>query len=265
MTLNLKRLEIDFNSLNEIESFRNTIGYRSFEIAKVDSTKLYTELASKPLSDIEGIYTNGGSITFGLLKNKKNHYTAIVLKKSKLLDVGHILLELEASNVPFNSVYHIGVLGFNFQKIYQTVEIKNGKIPHYGFYKPGFLPGEEATPYSFKAIDAQTNYLKLTSFDYSLKDELNAFYKTIDSAIISKPYLIIDLRNNGAGSEECYFNLMPYVYTHPFKIDEVKVWVSPENILQYEKLENKNWELLNRMKSAQEYSFILQVENPLTE
>ncbi len=265
--LNLKRLEIDFNSSEEIESFRNTIDYRSFEIAKVDSTRLYAELASKPLSNIEGIYTNGGSITFGLLKNKKNHYTAIVLKKSKLLDVGHILLELEASEDPFvfNSVYHLGLLGFNFQKIYQTIEIKNGKIPHYGFYKLGFTQDEEEPPYSFKEIDAETNYLKLTSFDYSLKNELNAFYKTIDSAIISKPYLIIDLRNNGGGSEECYFNLLPYVYTQPLQIDEVEVWVSPENIKQYENLENKNTELISRMKSAEEYSFIQQVENPLTE
>jgi hypothetical protein len=228
---------------------------------------LYSQLQSKSSSDIEGIYTNGGSITFGIVQNKKNHYTAVVLKKSKLLDFGHILLELEATKDPFvfKSIYNIGLLGFNFQKLYKTVEVKNGKIPIYGFYKVGILPDEEQPTCSFKAIDEQINYLQLASFDYSLKDKLNAFYKTVDSAINSKPYLIIDLRNNGGGSEECYFSLLPYVYTHPFKIDDVEVWVSPDNIKQYQNYQNKNSGLISRMKKAQEYSFIPQVENHTSE
>ncbi|HEX8676648.1 MAG TPA: S41 family peptidase, partial [Segetibacter sp.] len=249
--INLKRLQLDFNSPDVIDSFKKTFTYRSFKMIKVDSTQLYSQLKSKPSSDIEGIYTNGGSITFGVVQNKKNHYTAVVLKKSKLLDVGHILLALEATKDPFvfKSIYNIGLLGFNFQKLYKTVEVKNGKIPIYGFYKSDVQPEEEQPTFSFKELDTQTNYLKLTSFDYSLKDKLNAFYKTIESAITSKSYLIIDLRNNGGGSEECYFNLLPYVYTKPFKIDDVELWVSPENIKQYEKYQNKNGELISRMKS----------------
>jgi hypothetical protein len=265
--LNLKRLPVDFNSPKVIDSFRKTVAYRSFKVAKVDSTKLYQQLASRAPSEIEGIYTNGGSITFGLVKDGRSHYTAIVLKKSKLLDVGHILLELEGAkdSFQFNSVYYTGLLGFNFQKIYRTVEVKNGKISLYGFYKPGIVSEEEEPSYEFKELDAQTNYLKITSFDYTLKDKLNAFYKTIDSAITSKPYLLIDLRNNGGGSEECYFNLLPYIYTRPLKIDDVEVWVSPENIRQYEKYPMGGKELVGRMKLAREYSFIPQVENPVSE
>ncbi|HVG16681.1 MAG TPA: S41 family peptidase [Chitinophagaceae bacterium] len=267
ININLKRLQLDFNSPSVIDSFRKTDAYRSFKIIKVDSTELYSQLASKSSSDIEGIYTNGGSITFGVVQNKKNHYSAIVLKKSKLLDVGHILMELETTKSPsvFKSIYNIGLSGFNFQKIYKTVEVKNGKMAEYGFYKPGIQPEEEQGVFSFKEIDTQTNYLKLTSFTYPLKDKLNAFYKTIDSTITSKPYLIIDLRNNGGGSEECYFNLLPYVYTQPFKIDDVELWVSPENIKQYENFQNKNIELISRMKSATPFSFIPQVENGASE
>lgn len=265
--LNLKRLPLDFNSPAVIDSFKKTMAYRSFPRIKVDSTRLYTELQSKPSSSIEGLYTNGGSITFGVLKNKRNHYIAVVLKKSNLLDVGHILLELEDTNGPFlfKTIYNTGLLGFNFRKIYKTVEIKNGKIPIYGFSKLGFQSEEEPAAYSFKELDAQTNYLKLTSFDYSLKDKLNAFYETIDSAITAKPHLIIDLRDNGGGSEECYFELLPYIYTKPFTIDDVELWVSPENIKQYEKYQNGNPALIHRMKSAPVYSFIPQVDDPISE
>jgi hypothetical protein len=265
--INVKRLPLDFNSNRVVDSFRKTLSYQSFKIAKVDSTELYAQLASRPSSGIEGIYTNGGTITFGIVRNKANYYRAIVLKKSPLLEVGHILMELQATgdSVTYNTIYNIGLLGFNFQRIYKTVEVKNGKIPIYGYYKPGVKPEEEQPAYSFNELDAQTNYLKLTSFDYSLKDKLNAFYKTIDSAIASKPNLVIDLRNNGGGSEECYFNLLPYVYTGPFKIDDVELWVSPENIRQYESYHSKSNELINRMKSAPAFSFIPQVENAVSE
>lgn len=79
--INLKRLQIDFNSPQVIDSIKNTIAYQSFKVIKVDTTSLFRQLAAKPVNDIEGIYTNGGSITFGLLKNKKGHYIAVVLKK----------------------------------------------------------------------------------------------------------------------------------------------------------------------------------------
>ncbi|MGZ8549237.1 MAG: S41 family peptidase [Chitinophagaceae bacterium] len=264
---NIKRLKIDFNSQQTIDSFKNTIAYKSFDVITVDTNEVFAKLSAKALSDVEGIYTNGGSITFGVLKNKNNHYSAVVLKKNKLLDIGHILMELKATEDPFrfNSTYHTGLLGFNFQKIYQTVEVKEGQIPGYGFYKVGSSTREKQPEYSFGSIDDQTNYLKLSSFDYSLKDKLNAFYRTIDSAITSKPYLIIDLRDNGGGSEECYLNLLPYVYTQPFKIDEVEVWVSPDNIKQYEKFQNQNTDLINRMKKVHNFSFIPQVENAIPE
>ncbi len=265
--INIKRLQLDFNSPEVIDSFKKTNAYRAFKKIKVDSMDLYSQLLSKSSSDIEGVYTNGGNVTFGILQNKTNHYVAIILKKNKLLDVGHILLELEATNYPFlfKSIYNTGLLGFNVQKVYKTVEVKNGKIPVYGFSKTPIQPEEEQSAYSFKELDEQTNYLKLTSFDYTLKEKLNVFYKTIDSTITHKPYLIIDLRDNNGGSEECYFNLLPYVYTHPLKIDEVELWVSPENIKQYEKYQNSNSELISRMKSAQAYSFIPQVESPVSQ
>ncbi|WP_460969329.1 S41 family peptidase [Pontibacter aydingkolensis] len=55
--------------------------------------------------------------------------------------------------------------------------------------------------------------MRLSSFDRGLIDELNAFYESIASDLNSKPFLIIDLRNNGGGDERRYFKLLPYLYT----------------------------------------------------
>ncbi len=118
-------------------------------------------------------------------------------------------------------------------------------------------------PYEFRAIDSLTNYLRISSFDISLKQELNLFYKSADSLIKSKPNLIIDLRNNGGGAEVCYFDLMKYIYTKPFTVDLADIWVSPDNIKKYES-DGHSEELIDRMKNATPSTFIPQTLNPVT-
>ncbi|WP_354353605.1 S41 family peptidase [Pontibacter aydingkolensis] len=93
------------------------------------------------------------------------------------------------------------------------VKVKEGRIPQFNFYKPDQKNEQPEKPYEFKALDKETNYIRLSSFDRGLIDELNAFYESIASDLNSKPFLIIDLRNNGGGDERRYFKLLPYLYT----------------------------------------------------
>ena len=262
--INLKRLDIDIKDEAQLKRFKNSKAYQAFRKIPLDTTALMAQLCTKPLNALEGLYTNGGSLHIGIIKEKKNHYIGVVLKKTQFVDVGHVLLEFKQKEADtFESTYYLGLLGFNFQSVYNTIEIKNGKIPNYGFSKlnePGNQK-EDVKPYEFKVLDAQTNYLRLSDFDGSLKAELNAFYESIARDLSSKPYLVIDLRDNGGGDERCYFNLMPYLYTKPLTVDNVEVWVSPENIKRYEEAAGKNTTLIERMKQAQPYTFIPQVEN----
>jgi C-terminal processing protease CtpA/Prc len=48
--------------------------------------------------------------------------------------------------------------------------------------------------------------------------------------------LIIDLRNNGGGSDDVYSFITPYLYTQPIKGIGVDMWTTPDNI--------KGWELI---------------------
>lgn len=262
----LRRLPIDFSSQLTLDSFRNTSNYRSFEVLQIDSAGLVSGLSATPTSGVEGIYTNGSSITFALVKTRKNHYRGIVLKPGKFLEMGHVLLELQPGrdSTHFRSVYNTGLFGFSFQKVYQEIEVRDGRIPAYGFYRLGHQSVPSPSKYEFRAVDAHTNYLRLASFDYSLKNELDSFFASIDSAIRSKPNLVIDLRDNGGGYEQCYLELMKYIATKPFKIDEVDVWVSPENTRQYESSPG-NEELVKRMKEARPFTFIPLVGNAVTE
>ena len=262
--MNVKRLPIDLKSQSAIDSFKLTKTYQSFEKLKIDTTSLIAELKSKPINDIEGIYTNGGSLYFGITKTKGNKYKGIILRKTSLVDVGHVLIDIKKiDNTTFDFTLHYGLLAVNFQNIYKKAQFENGTIPEFGFSKTSLELAKDVKPYEFREIDSLTNYLRISSLEVNLKQELNSFYQSIDSMVIAKPYLIIDLRDNGGGSEESYFNLMKYVYTKPFTVDLVEVWVSPDNIRKYEN-DGHSPELIERMKNATPFTFIPQTLNPVT-
>ena len=258
---NLKRK--DLGDSTRVAAFKSSDVYRSFKKIQIDSTALFNRLSPKKMEDIEGVYSDGRSIVFGIMKKDKqlNQYIGVVLKSNKLLDAGHILLELtRQQDGSFDVYYNLGLLGFNFQRIFKNMTIENGQIPNIGFSKRS-VPRSQDKSYEFRELNDSTNYLRLTSFDARLTKELDSFYHFIDQQIRSKPYLIIDIRNNGGGSESSYFNLLPYAYTRPLKIDSASVWVTPENIKRYEDAATGDYkELVDRMKKATPYTFIPQVE-----
>ncbi|HEY0751607.1 MAG TPA: S41 family peptidase [Chitinophagaceae bacterium] len=261
---NLKRK--DLGSDEKISSFKTSDTYQQFRKLKIDTTEILSNYMSKEVSDIEGIYTDGRSIQFAVIKDAthKDRYAGVILKPNKLLDPGHVLLEFTAKeNNHYDVVYNVGLLGFNLNRLFKNIVIENGQMPAFGFSKiTGSRPGLEN--YSFKSLDDKTNYLQLQSFDYRLTNELDSFYTSINDAIKSKPYLVIDLRNNGGGSEGSYLKLLPYAYTKPLSIDSAVVWVSPENIKRYEESGRPNDSvLIKRMKAAKPYSFISQAEDAI--
>jgi hypothetical protein len=262
---NLKRM--DLSTAEKIDSFKKTPAYLRYRKIQIDTAKLLSVLATKKLGEIEGIYSNGGSLVFGIIPKEKEpgKYLGVVLKGTRLLDPGHILLELERTKGNEYAIqYHVGLLGFNFKTILKTQVVDNGLMPSFGFSKTDTRVKEK--PYEFKVLNDSTNYLRISSFDSELTAELNVFYDSIHSAIISKPLLVIDIRNNGGGSEQSFFNLLPYIYEKPFKLDSALVWVSPDNIRRYEETGSANYtRLIERMKAAKPFSFIRLGEEPMSE
>jgi hypothetical protein len=261
---NITRLPIDFSSQSSIDDYKLTDIYRSFEKVSIDTSAFIARLKSRPVNDIEGIYTNGRGLYFGIEKSKENYYKGVVLRKTSLLDIGHVLMDIEkVDDETFAFTLHYGLLAFNFQNIFMKIKPEGGRIKELGFSKSGMEAAEDIKPYELRLLDSVTNYLRISSFDKSLKQELELFYQSIDSVIQRKPYLILDLRDNGGGDEECYTDLLKYFCTKPFEIDPSYVWISPDNIRKYES-EGHPQELIERMKIATPFTFIPLIQNAIT-
>ena len=66
-------------------------------------------------------------------------------------------------------------------------------------------------------INSTTLLLRIPSFDDSQKKDIDSVILANKSKILKTENLIIDLRNNGGGSDESYKEIIPFIYTNPIK------------------------------------------------
>jgi hypothetical protein len=182
-----------------------------------------------PLWDYVGLvvqankqYWTPGQIKFSLKKIDNNRYECIFLSGSRKPRVA--ITEYK------DSLLTIGRLT-EFQRIANPdtlpVAVKSS------------LPGNE---FEFRELSAQTNYLRISDFSYDM-------YKLIDSIVlanfdklISKPNLIIDVRDNGGGGERSFQSMLPFIMSSKTVADPIasSIYASPdiqkfykENIYKY--------------------------------
>lgn len=88
----------------------------------------------------------------------------------------------------------------------------------------------------FEELSYQTNYLRINTFDFENKKNIDSILINKREKILSKDNLIIDVRNNGGGSDLSYYPLLPYImdkkiYQNP--IAASSIWVSKDNFQDY--------------------------------
>jgi len=89
----------------------------------------------------------------------------------------------------------------------------------------------------FDVLSEKTNYLRVHSFDYSNKITIDSIIASNLPKIKESPNLIIDVRDNGGGSDLSYKELLPLVldsiyYKNPIS---ASIWVSKDNLKNFEK------------------------------
>lgn len=99
-------------------------------------------------------------------------------------------------------------------------------------YIPRQPAGLNAFPLALPLSD-NTFYLRIPSFGTNTADQL---YEKHKNDILTRPCLIIDLRNNGGGQDEFYQVLSPLLYTQALDIKGVEWYATQGNIDYWERL-----------------------------
>jgi hypothetical protein len=89
--------------------------------------------------------------------------------------------------------------------------------------------------FTYKRINADAALLRIPSFAWSNKALIDSLILKNKAEITSTPILIIDLRGNSGGTDYCYLDLLPLIYTNPYISEGVEWWASEGNIEYFEK------------------------------
>ncbi|HEX2534198.1 MAG TPA: S41 family peptidase [Chitinophagaceae bacterium] len=264
-----------------LDSFYRSTAFKQTVRRTVDSVALARQLQKVPADGLEGWYRDPNEQLIAVVPDRQGgwEYSGIVVtSKSRLFPVGTVRYQFRKR--PEGVLWAKLVLP-DHQRLYTEVSLTPMGLPYIGLTRLHAAPGkeeEQTGPYSFSVLNEQTNYLRLRSFQGHLTQRLSAFYDSIGNELNARPYLIIDIRDNGGGSDGSFWGLIPYLYTRPIQTDQADLWVSAGNIRRYEEslqykkeradqyapeVLEREQQLINRMKAIPPNRFIPLVEGPV--
>jgi hypothetical protein len=235
---NVEQVKFNLKSVDETDSIAVS-GILNSEVYKKQKTiTLSNEVLERIKTSkdpIEGIYHDSkNDFKIAIVKNDNSvkDYKGIVLETtSGLWKWGFVKMELTKI---MDNFFNITMYSKSFQKVCGSSVIRNGNIYNFGWSKENSKAESEfKTPFEFRVLNDSVNYIRLSSFDGKLYSSIDSFYNANKNNIISKKFLLIDLRNNGGGSEQCYNGLLPYIYSKPIQETTVEIYATPENKKRY--------------------------------
>jgi peptidase S41-like protein len=239
------------------------------DTAFVNQRKLF-ELKDEKISALqkskkegwEGIYyfTHDSSYKIAVVKdNTPLHDYVGVIVDSKLPTWKKGMLKWEGKLINDTLLYGILYMR-NHRPKFEGFDLNKNKISG-DWLREGTLkeirkqqPGK-TVPYvsvDSKKLSEKTFYIKISTFQLSNAKSIDSMIKASSDILDTIPNLIIDLRNNGGGSDYSFEPLIKYLNTGPFKTIGVDVLASEGNIKGWKKyLENPDMPDENRVRTKE--------------
>jgi C-terminal processing protease CtpA/Prc len=119
---------------------------------------------------------------------------------------------------------------------FATIKPKDSELIS-GFTKNGKqIIDNENYNFEAKLLNEKTLYFNIPSFSWEAKPIIDSLFAAQKENLSKTSNLILDLRNNGGGSDDVYYIISPYLYTQPIKGIGLDMFASNDNI--------KGWELM---------------------
>lgn len=216
-----------------------------------ESVKAKADAAGAKREPIEGIWeTVGGRYRLGILKTDSGGFAAAVLAtKADNWTPGMIKAEFQVGkDQAVTGIWRMGdhsetkVVGEFLTDGMFVINAAGGTwlqrvYPPAPKLDVSVAARKVAWPEVFYVkLSDRTAWLRLPSFEDSVYPRLNAIMEEHKADFDSIENLIIDLRNNGGGSDYVYGSLMPLIYSRPVYGVGVQLKCSPDNIAGWEAL-----------------------------
>lgn len=199
----------------------------------------FKKRVGKTSDSLEGIWENE-KYTIGIIKTGQNEYTGFVISsnstnwkpkqiKFKLLgekDVNYYASDHSLHKVNYklfeDYILHINLFKVNFVKQDAGHKLDSAKIKKTIDKLDGFY---------FDKLTKETSLIRLSSFNYPYVDRIEKLIVDNETLIQNSENLIIDIRNNGGGTDAAYQKLLPFLSSGPIRSIGTKL-LSTEGLIE---------------------------------
>lgn len=198
--------------------------YKDSETLDIDLEEFYKYLESKQEIDYEGIWVSG-IYKIGV-KKVNNEYIGFIIEADDIYwKAGQVKFKINQENT---TEYY---MKDHSKEVFDDTQLLGNNVLKAGFISlnrvsPVYSNKPEIERYInsisadgpyFEMLNDQTAYLRIPSFNYTKKAAIDSIVDSNRAMILNSPYLIIDIRNNGGGSDASYEELLPILYTNPIR------------------------------------------------
>ncbi|MEO1654045.1 MAG: S41 family peptidase, partial [Bacteroidota bacterium] len=241
-SIHMRSEGVDENNEEEVEKFLASDLFKNRESYAIQES----DLKQYPIDDIRGIYRLADAYKIVVIPNKtpfRDYIGVILASKSKLWKRGQVKLEIK--KIGENRYQAFSYLRNHSLRFSGRYQLKNG-ILGASWVKTTKKDARDysASPnnnFDFKMLNDSTAYLCIPSFSGGYSAKIDSLYQAADAKIRITPYLMIDVRDNGGGSDANVSPLLPYIYTNPIQGDRVELLVTEDNINLWKKWKEE-WE-----------------------
>jgi len=142
-------------------------------------------------------------LKFNISKDKKE--SIFFMRDHTAVEFDH--LQMKEKN-------HLQINDFNLFRLYPKMEVEPEYVHYLKFLK-------EEQPYLEK-LNETTLYMRIPSFKNRYKKLIDSVLNVNKKQLLKTENLIIDIRNNGGGSDSSYEEITPYLYTNPIRMIDVE-------------------------------------------
>lgn len=196
--------------------------------------------------EVEGIWQMvNGPYRVAIIRNKTIHrdFAGVVLNADSVYWLpGQVKMELtEGIQGKFSTMFYMRDHSLRMT----STTLANNELQFEGlstFRKVFPVPTEVKTERSveqisstieLKKLNATTVYFRIPTFNHQVKNRVDSLIQANHDLITDVSNLIIDVRNNGGGSDVTYSELIQYLYTNKIVLVNNSIWSSADNIQKF--------------------------------
>ncbi|MCB0277933.1 MAG: peptidase S41, partial [Calditrichaeota bacterium] len=210
-------------SLNSQRTSNTNQEYLQSKSIPVNLTEFESYLSKKEAIDLEGVW-QGGGYKFAIRKID-NVYTGIIIEaNNQNWKRNEVKLLIENDK----AIYYMGnksKMDYDIVELYDKNALRIGPFQFWRIFPEypvsqsikNYKKSAETNSAYIEELNENTLYLRIPSFASQEKQLIDSLLHSNFNKLIETDNLIIDLRNNGGGSDYSYLSILPFLYTNPIR------------------------------------------------